>query len=544
MLYSYKINNPKTFFLLRGNHECLALTTHFTFKRECIKKYNEQVWDAAIESFRTLPLSAVVDNKYFCVHGGISPQLHSLKDIATINRVQEPPMSGIMCDLLWADPCADYNEPIDDQAPFIPNQVRGCSVMFSYEAVRKFLAISKLQTVIRAHEAQQQGYQMYRATPKGNHSVITLFSAPNYLNVYNNKAAIILCNKAGMVVKQFDPQPAPYCLPAFHNAFTWSIPFVAEKVGEILLFVLAMCAETYEDDLTENEIEKSQQNSEMNSQITTINNSTFNQNDITNVILDLHHVATAPVESNNQPQIQIQTQTQTQTQEQEQKQNKIQEQTQEQEQEQKQIQTQDSTEKRSTQSIRFDIPSDSIDPLSRIRSITEIVGSATTSHPNVSQSLKFFNPNASQPRVNFQIIDDLESNITIPMHDEMGRRSTTPVPIDPQTAERRTYMKRRDTQAKLIAAQKMVRSMSLKRMNNVAAAQLGGLADSIGASIHDPTELIERAKAGNFETVKELDRANEMMPATANEFASTIIINEQNEQNQEEQQDQQEIKEE
>jgi hypothetical protein len=42
--------------------------------------------------------------------------------------------------------------------------------------------------VIRAHEAQDAGYRMYKANPStGFPSVITIFSAPNYLDVYNNK---------------------------------------------------------------------------------------------------------------------------------------------------------------------------------------------------------------------------------------------------------------------------------------------------------------------------------------------------------------------
>jgi len=94
--------------------------------------------------------------------------------------------------------------------------------------------------VIRAHEAQDAGYRMYRRNDKtGFPSLITLFSAPNYLDSYNNKGAILRYENNVINIRQFNCCPHPYNLPGFMNVFNWSIPFVAEKVGEVLLYILA-----------------------------------------------------------------------------------------------------------------------------------------------------------------------------------------------------------------------------------------------------------------------------------------------------------------
>lgn len=64
--------------------------------------------------------------------------------------------------------------------------------MYSAVAVNNFLRRNKLLSVIRAHEAQLDGYKMHRWNGNSEFPVvITIFSAPNYCDVYNNKAAII-----------------------------------------------------------------------------------------------------------------------------------------------------------------------------------------------------------------------------------------------------------------------------------------------------------------------------------------------------------------
>lgn len=251
LLYSLKITFPETIHFIRGNHECRQMTSFFNFRNECLYKYDQEVYDMFMDSFDLFPLACIINCRFLAVHGGISPDLKNVEDINLVDRFKEPPKQGIFCDLLWADPVDNDNGECEDKYKF--NDVRGCSYFYGAEAASSFLEANELLTIIRAHEAQIEGYKMHKWSDSDFPLVITIFSAPNYCDVYNNKGAVIKFNNNMLNIQQFNYSPHPYLLPNFMDVFTWSIPFVAEKVIEMFYNMIKPTEDSKDDEDSDDE---------------------------------------------------------------------------------------------------------------------------------------------------------------------------------------------------------------------------------------------------------------------------------------------------
>jgi serine/threonine-protein phosphatase 2B catalytic subunit len=90
---------------------------------------------------------------------------------------------------LWSDPVENDKGDLPERYRF--NEVRGCSYFYGAKAASDFLDANELLTIIRAHEAQLDGYKMHKWNDSDFPLVITIFSAPNYCDAYNNKGAVI-----------------------------------------------------------------------------------------------------------------------------------------------------------------------------------------------------------------------------------------------------------------------------------------------------------------------------------------------------------------
>ena len=50
------------------------------------RKFSLRLWKTFTDTFNAMPIAALIEEKIFCMHGGISPELTKLSKIMNINR--------------------------------------------------------------------------------------------------------------------------------------------------------------------------------------------------------------------------------------------------------------------------------------------------------------------------------------------------------------------------------------------------------------------------------------------------------------------------
>jgi serine/threonine-protein phosphatase PP1 catalytic subunit len=156
----------------------------YGFFDECKRKVSLRIYKKFCNLFNILPITALVGEKILCMHGGLAYDLKNIDQLKAIKRPTEIPDAGLLCDLVWSDP--------DDSLyfDFCTNKERGISVCFSKKKVEEFTKENDLDLICRAHQVVEEGFQFF-----ANMKLITVFTAPNYMDEFDNNGAILEVNK-------------------------------------------------------------------------------------------------------------------------------------------------------------------------------------------------------------------------------------------------------------------------------------------------------------------------------------------------------------
>lgn len=193
LLVCYKVKYPENFFMLRGNHESANITKIYGFYDECKRRLpsltgNHKMWKLFVDVFNSLPIAATINDKIFCIHGGLSPELEDLSQIENIKRPTDVPDKGLLADLLWSDPDASVKT---FSLKNWPKNDRGVSYCFGKKHVDYFCSKFGFELIVRGHMVVEDGYEFF-----DRRKLVTVFSAPNYCGEFKNFGAVMDVNKS------------------------------------------------------------------------------------------------------------------------------------------------------------------------------------------------------------------------------------------------------------------------------------------------------------------------------------------------------------
>ncbi|CAH1793610.1 unnamed protein product [Owenia fusiformis] len=195
LLLALKVRFRDRITILRGNHESRQISQVYGFYDECLRKYGSpNAWTLFTDLFDYLPITALIEDKIFCMHGGLSPSIDTIDHVRILDRIQEVPHEGPMADIIWSDP--------DERGGWgISN--RGCGYTFGQDISEVFNHSNGLSFVARAHQLCMEGYNWCHEK-----NVVTIFSAPNYTYRCGNEGAFMeLDDSMNHTFVQYDPAP-------------------------------------------------------------------------------------------------------------------------------------------------------------------------------------------------------------------------------------------------------------------------------------------------------------------------------------------------
>lgn len=220
LLACYKVTNNQYFHLLRGNHESRQVSQVYGFYNECISYYgHSSLWLLCNDAFDMLPVAAVIDNRIFSVHGGLSPDAPFIDCISTLDRQDEIPQNGLFCDLVWSDP---------ENVKQFRHNPRGAGFMFGPNEVNTFCQLNRIKLITRSHQLADDGYEFFFIDENDKKKqkkidenetkiilsekdlpaqIVTVWSAPDYSYRSGNKASIMKYANQTYQIMIFDKNP-------------------------------------------------------------------------------------------------------------------------------------------------------------------------------------------------------------------------------------------------------------------------------------------------------------------------------------------------
>ena len=200
LLFALKIKYPDFIYLIRGHHEDININEKYGLGEECHERLFDDIknplsiFSNINKVFDYLPFGVLVDNNILLIHGGIGSSINSLEDIENIKRpinIEHNVTSNAqlnIIDLLWSE----YSDNIDDIE--VNNErdknKNGFIVKYGKERLNKFLVDNKINLIITAHQFVKEGFTTFN-----NDRLLTVFSASNYMDKYQNIGGMITIAK-------------------------------------------------------------------------------------------------------------------------------------------------------------------------------------------------------------------------------------------------------------------------------------------------------------------------------------------------------------
>jgi diadenosine tetraphosphatase ApaH/serine/threonine PP2A family protein phosphatase len=210
-----KVKFPQQIYLLRGNHESREVSQQYGLYSDCEQLYSHSgMWDRLNYAFDFLPIAAVIDNRIFCVHGGLSPQISLIEQIDSLSRVKEIDETGPITDLTWSDP--------EEVTRWCPNS-RGKGHLFGRLQTKAFLFNNGMYKegttrenpdhgfIARAHQVAEAGFDW-----KHDSRLVIVWSAPNDMYKTGNKAVVMKVERGkGVEFIEFKQDPEATQKPVY-----------------------------------------------------------------------------------------------------------------------------------------------------------------------------------------------------------------------------------------------------------------------------------------------------------------------------------------